>query len=109
MRLVALVFCLVCLLSLDSSAQHGDWQDKYSNGESRCCGMRDCQVVRARLLTPMTTDLRLMTVEVEGVVMIVSSRKVHISEDDHAWYCAQGSSTTINVANLRCLFLAIGG
>src|SRR5262249_51122994 len=84
--LVAYIIVISMILAVKLSyGQHGHWIDGYKNSMGNsCCGRRDCQIVHARMLEQ---DAQTATVEVNGVVIHMPVRSVHVSEDENDWFC----------------------
>src|SRR5262249_38188401 len=103
--LVAYVLVLALVLGVRLAfASHGHWVDHYQDALGRsCCGVRDCEPVHARLLGQ---DATTAVVEVEGLVLRLPVRSVHVSEDLSDWYCANYKGAGITQAAARCVFLA---
>src|SRR5262249_13679223 len=105
--LVVYIAIIIGLIAVKLAfGQHGHWIDSYKNSMGNsCCGRRDCQIVHARMMeqTAETT-----TVEVNGVVIHMPVRSVHVSEDENDWFCTNYIEEKIAEKNARCLFISSG-
>ena len=102
----AAVWVLTAFIS-SAVALHGAWQDHHTAADgSRCCGLRDCQPTRLRILRIEETTVRL---EMEGAwVFDLPRASFHLSEDAQDWWCARNPTFPPSTENTRCVFVAVG-
>jgi len=87
-------------------AQHGGWQDRYTNETGmRCCGPADCKVVPVSILTHDGIKVEAL---VMGIRVTVPAQSVHQSEDMQSWWCRRDTEQLPSNENVRCLFYAVG-
>ena len=104
--LIASVAIWALVLSSTSAfSSHGHWLDHYRDAQQRpCCSANnDCRVVRARILSQ---DAASVTVEIDGVLLSLPGRSVHISEDAADWACVVPPQALLSKESVRCLFIA---
>ena len=95
---------VVLICAATTWGEHGHFTDHYKDAEGvSCCGPRDCKVVHARILAQ---DETYVTVEVNGVKLILRNTSVHQSEDTQDYWCAKGRVEHISAATTRCVFIA---
>jgi len=96
-----------------ATAHDGAWMDKYwywseEDGIRRqCCGPRDCIPVRARLVAQSRDRV---TVEINGVILTMSPKSIHQSEElsDYACFILRDGQHVVEQGLVRCLFLTPG-
>lgn len=87
-------------------AQHGSWQDKYTNAEGmRCCGPVDCQAVPVSIVLHDGAKVQAL---VMGIAVTVPAASVHPSEDMRSYWCAKRNDEVPVDDNVRCLFYVVG-
>ena len=97
---------LIGVLGTTVYAQHGGFQDKYTDVHgTRCCGPGDCQAVPVSILAYDGVRVEALVL---GVRVVVPAQSVHQSEDQKSYWCGPRQKMLPTPENIRCLFYAIG-
>lgn len=83
-RLVILL--VILLLPLSSLA---DWRREYKGADrGSCCGERDCRIANIQVIDDPFHNEEIR-VAVDGIIIKIPNKWLHVSEDQQTWYCAK--------------------
>ena len=109
-RRLLLICGVLIAFALPGAARHGAWHEHYTDAHNvSCCGIADCRQTSGRLLSRDKTTVEL---EAEGVQIHLPAASVHVSEDGQFWLCVKrqtGTAVPLTSAQVRCVFVAVGG
>ena len=115
-RLVCLALWAVLMdmaFCVGAGAEHLDWMRGYTNESGgECCHHADCLPVPLRLIAQEPDRT---TVEIQGVLVTLHPKAVHLSQETQTYWCYRGElgragpPAVPTREGTRCVFLASAG